>query len=40
LSQQVPAAQVPKEAKSESPAPRDEVLELGALLALMKLVFG
>jgi len=39
-SQQMPTAQVLKEARSESPAPRDEVLELGALLTLMKLIFG
>lgn|GEM_PF-606764 len=39
-SQQMPTAQALKETKSEAPAPRDEVLELGALLALMKLIFG
>jgi len=39
-SQQMPTAQALKETRSESPASRDEVLELGALLALMKLVFG
>jgi hypothetical protein len=36
----MPTAQALKETRSESPASRDEVLELGALLALMKLVFG
>jgi len=36
----MPTAQALKETKSEAPAPRDEVLELGALLALMKLIFG
>jgi len=40
LSLQVPTGHALKEAKSEPPIPRDEVLELGALLALVKLVFG
>jgi len=40
LSLQVPAGQALREAKSEPPTPRDEVLELGALLALVKLVLG
>jgi hypothetical protein len=39
-SQQMPTAQALKETKSEAPESRDEVLELGALLALVKLVFG
>ncbi|MGP8125375.1 MAG: hypothetical protein ACLQEQ_05825 [Nitrososphaerales archaeon] len=39
-SQPTPTAQPPKEARSEAPASRDDVLELGALLVLMKLVFG
>lgn len=39
-SQQLPTGQALKEARSEAPDSRDEVLELGALLALMKLVFG
>jgi ABC-type antimicrobial peptide transport system permease subunit len=39
-SQQMPAAQALNETKREAPYVRDEVLELGALLALMKLVFG
>jgi hypothetical protein len=36
----MPTAQVLKETRGESPVSRDELLELGALLALMKLVFG
>jgi hypothetical protein len=40
LSQQMPAAQALKEPRSEPPASRDEVLELGGLLALVKLIFG
>lgn len=39
-SQQMPTAQALKGTRGESPAPRDEVLELGGLLALMKLIFG
>jgi hypothetical protein len=39
-SQQIPSAQAVKEARSEAPSSRDEVLELGALLALIKLAFG
>lgn len=39
-SQQMPTVQALKETKREAPESRDEVLELGALLALMKLVFG
>jgi hypothetical protein len=39
-SQQAPTAQGLKETKSEIPVSRDEVIELGALLVLMKLIFG
>jgi hypothetical protein len=38
--QQIPSAQALKETKREAPASRDEVIELGILLALMKLAFG
>jgi hypothetical protein len=40
LSQQMSTTAAPKEAKSQALVPKDEILELGALLALMKLVFG
>ncbi len=40
LSQQVQAAQALKEPKKEALASRDDVLELGALLALVKLVLS
>jgi hypothetical protein len=36
----MPTAQAPKETKNEAHVLGDEVLEIGALLALMKLVFG
>jgi hypothetical protein len=39
-SQQMPTTQALKETKSGSPGSRDEVLELGAILTLMKLIFG
>jgi hypothetical protein len=38
--QSIPAAQLSKETHIEGRQSRDEVLELGALLVLLKLAFG
>jgi len=39
-SQQIQTAQAPEDARTKGPDSKDDVLELGALLALVKLVFG